>query len=103
MYFNEVFKIFNVSTLLAIYVFFNEKWLACSARAFFSAKFIKLLLVHFIPKCHLKKKKKKKQKNKRKKKKGQPHWPLGRLDGGQATPIPARWGVHIKKKKKKCN
>jgi len=42
MYPNEVYEIFNVSTLLAISFFFNEKWLTCVALAFFGTEFQQL-------------------------------------------------------------
>jgi len=35
---NKIFKILNASTLLAISVLFDEKWLTCAAYAFFGTK-----------------------------------------------------------------
>jgi hypothetical protein len=51
MYPNKVSEKFNISTLLAISVFYDGKLLKCPVRAFFGTKFIKLLHIHvLIPK-----------------------------------------------------
>lgn len=39
---NKVSKILNVSTPLALFVFFDRKWLTCATHAFFGTKISKL-------------------------------------------------------------
>jgi len=39
---NKVSKILNVSTPLALFVYFDRKWLTCAAHAFFGTKISKL-------------------------------------------------------------
>jgi hypothetical protein len=87
MYPNKVFEIFNVSTPLSIYVFFDRKWLTCATRAFFGHKIFKIahiyvlilkMLSFFIEK-------------RKKEKRGWPNPPHGSW-GWLATPIRALLG-----------
>jgi hypothetical protein len=81
MYPNKVFKIFNVSTPLAISFFFDVKWLTCPVRVFFGTKFSKLSHIHVLilkmTTFFFKKKKKEKRKKKKGSGRGNPHGPFG--------------------------
>jgi hypothetical protein len=82
MYPNKIFEIFNLSTPLAISIFFDGKLHTCATRAFFGTIFPKMPHIHInfqnAPVFYLKKKKKHKN---RKEKKSWPSYPKGFLGG----------------------